>query len=43
MSFRGLAAGTGAMLDRAVNEDVIRLAVSGLHRARKTVFITSLI
>ena len=31
------------MLDRAVNEDVIRLAVTGLSRAGKTVFITSLI
>ena len=31
------------MLGRAVNEDVIRLAVTGLSRAGKTVFITSLI
>jgi uncharacterized protein len=43
MSLRSLAAGAGAMLDRAVNEDVIRLAVTGLSRAGKTVFITSLI
>jgi uncharacterized protein len=31
------------MVDRAVNEEVIRLAVTGLSRAGKTVFITSLI
>jgi predicted YcjX-like family ATPase len=43
MSLRSLAAGAGAMLDRAVNEDVIKLAVTGLSRAGKTVFITSLI
>jgi hypothetical protein len=43
MSLRSFAAGAGAMLDRAVNEDVIKLAVTGLSRAGKTVFITSLI
>src|ERR1700710_2993861 len=43
MSLRSLAAGAGSMLERAVNENVIRLAVTGLSRAGKTVFITSLI
>ena len=43
MSIRSLAAGAGSRLERAVNEDVIRLAVTGLSRAGKTVFITSLI
>jgi predicted YcjX-like family ATPase len=43
VSLRNLAAGAGAILDRAVNEDVIRLAVTGLSRAGKTVFITSLV
>ena len=40
---RGLAAEGAAGLDRAVNEDHIRLAVTGLSRAGKTVFITSLV
>ncbi len=40
---RGLAAGSVAGVDRALNEDHIRLAVTGLSRAGKTVFITSLI
>lgn len=40
---RGLAAGGAAGVDRALNEDHIRLAVTGLSRAGKTVFITSLI
>ena len=40
---RGLAAGGAAGIDRAVNEDHIRLAVTGLSRAGKTVFVTSLI
>ena len=40
---RGLAAGGAAGIDRAVNKDHIRLAVTGLSRAGKTMFITSLI
>ena len=40
---RGLAAGGIASVERALNEDRIRLAVTGLSRAGKTVFITSLI
>ena len=40
---RGLAAGGVAGVERALNEDRIRLAVTGLSRAGKTVFITSLI
>ena len=40
---RGLAAGSVAGMERALNEDRIRLAVTGLSRAGKTVFITSLI
>ena len=43
MNLRKLAAGAGVWLDRAVNEDVVRLAVTGLSRAGKTVFITALI
>src|ERR1700712_3382259 len=43
MSLRSLAVGAGGRLERAVNEDVITLAVTGLSRAGKTVFITSLI
>ena len=43
MSLRRLAADAGSAIDRAVNEDVIRLAVTGLSRAGKTVFITSMI
>src|SRR6195952_2148924 len=43
MSLRSLAVTAGGRLERAVNEDVIRLAVTGLSRAGKTVFITSLI
>lgn len=35
--------GTAAALDDRINETVIRLAVTGLSRAGKTVFITSLI
>ncbi len=40
---RNLVRGTTAALDDRVNETVIRLAVTGLSRAGKTVFITSLI
>lgn len=40
---RGIAAEGAATFDRALNEDHIRLAVTGLSRAGKTVFITSLI
>ena len=40
---RGLAAGGAASVDRALNEDRIRLAVTGLSRAGKTVFITSVV
>ena len=40
---RGLAAGGVAGMERALNEDRIRLAVTGLSRAGKTVFITSLV
>ena len=40
---RSLAAGGAAGVDRALNEDRIRLAVTGLSRAGKTVFITSLV
>src|SRR5262249_3429807 len=36
-------ADAGKAIDQAVNEDCIRLAVTGLSRAGKTVFITSLI
>lgn len=43
MNVRSLAGAVGGMIDRAVNEDVVRLAVTGLSRAGKTVFITSLI
>src|ERR1700712_3217630 len=43
MSLRSLATTAGGRLERAVNEDVITLAVTGLSRAGKTVFITSLI
>jgi predicted YcjX-like family ATPase len=43
MSLRSIAAGTGSAIERSFNEDVIRLAVTGLSRAGKTVFITSLI
>jgi predicted YcjX-like family ATPase len=43
MNLRRLAACISSRFDRAVNEDVIRLAVTGLSRAGKTVFITSLI
>jgi uncharacterized protein len=43
MSLRDLAADAGGAIERALNEDVIRLAVTGLSRAGKTVFITSLI
>ena len=35
--------GTRKMLDQSLNETVVRLAVTGLSRAGKTVFITSLI
>ena len=35
--------GTKKMLDQSLNETVVRLAVTGLSRAGKTVFITSLI
>lgn len=43
---RGAAAaffGAKTKIDRGLNEDTIRLAVTGLSRAGKTVFITSLI
>lgn len=40
---RKLVHGTAAALDDQLNETVIRLAVTGLSRAGKTVFITSLI
>ena len=40
---RGLVAGSVAGADHAFNEDHIRLAVTGLSRAGKTVFIISLI
>jgi hypothetical protein len=40
---RGIAAGSVAGVERTLNEDRIRLAVTGLSRAGKTVFITSLI
>ena len=40
---RGIAADSVAGVDRTLNEDRIRLAVTGLSRAGKTVFITSLI
>jgi predicted YcjX-like family ATPase len=43
MSFRNFVACAGAAVERAINEEVIRLAVTGLSRAGKTVFITSLI
>jgi predicted YcjX-like family ATPase len=38
-----LAGSVGQSLDEAVNEDRIRLAVTGLSRAGKTLFITSLV
>lgn len=40
---RELATESVAGMERALNEDRIRLAVTGLSRAGKTVFITSLI
>ena len=40
---RELAANAACTVDTAVNESLIRLAVTGLSRAGKTVFITSLI
>jgi uncharacterized protein len=40
---RDLTASATAAIDTAVNESLIRLAVTGLSRAGKTVFITSLI
>lgn len=40
---RNLVRGTASALDDRLNETVIRLAVTGLSRAGKTVFITSLI
>ncbi len=40
---RNLVRGTTAALDDQLNETVIRLAVTGLSRAGKTVFITSMI
>ena len=40
---RDLAASTSSAVGTAVNETLIRLAVTGLSRAGKTVFITSLI
>ena len=40
---RGLASSSVAGVERSLNEDRIRLAVTGLSRAGKTVFITSLI
>ena len=40
---RDLAASTSSAVGTAVNESLIRLAVTGLSRAGKTVFITSLI
>lgn len=43
MNLRSLAENAGTIIDRAVNEDVIKLAVTGLSRAGKTVFITSMI
>lgn len=43
MSLRSLVSGAGSTLERAINEDVIRLAVTGLSRAGKSVFIVSLI
>ncbi len=40
---RNLARGAGAAVESRLNETTIRLAVTGLSRAGKTVFITSLI
>jgi predicted YcjX-like family ATPase len=40
---REFAANAAGSVDTAVNETLIRLAVTGLSRAGKTVFITSLI
>lgn len=40
---RNLTAKAGTAVARSVNEDCIRLAVTGLSRAGKTVFITSVI
>ena len=40
---RDLAASATSAVDIAVNETLIRLAVTGLSRAGKTVFITSLV
>ena len=42
-SLRGAVAGAASSLDASINETTIRLAVTGLSRAGKTVFITSLI
>ena len=43
MNFRDMVSTAGSRLGRAINEDVVKLAVTGLSRAGKTVFITSLI
>ncbi len=43
VGLHGLAADGVAGMERVLNEDRIRLAVTGLSRAGKTVFITSLI
>ena len=40
---RSVTAGAGALVEGAVNETVLRVAVTGLSRAGKTVFLTSLI
>lgn len=40
---RGLANSTKSAVDSSVNEDTVCLAVTGLSRAGKTAFITSLI
>lgn len=42
-SLGDLIASTGSTIDSAVNETVVRLAVTGLSRAGKTTFITSVI
>jgi len=41
--FRNLADSASSAIDSTVNEDTVRLAVTGLSRAGKTVFITSMI
>jgi predicted YcjX-like family ATPase len=40
---RSIGKGASSAIDAAVNDDVIRVAVTGLSRAGKTVFITSLV